>query len=144
MTADPLPPKTAPAAPLGRFVIFLTTLFGGTALVFLFLFNPTDHVFFPRCFFHVWTGLDCPGCGGLRAMHQLLHGHLLAAFQFNPLLISLLPLCLWCFASWTLENFFHKTLPHPFQSARWPWVLAILVVAFGVLRNFPWHAWLGA
>lgn len=143
MTADPPQPKPAPAARLARFVIFLTALLTLAALGGLFLFNPTEHGFFPRCFFNAWTGLDCPGCGGLRAMHQLLHGHLLAAFQFNPLLIALLPLGLWWFASWTLENFFHKTLPQPFQSARWPWVLAILVVAFGVLRNLPWHAWLG-
>ena len=144
MTADPRPPGSAPAVRLARVVIFFTALFTLAALAGLYLFNPTEHGFFPRCFLHAWTGLDCPGCGGLHAMHQLLHGHLLAAFAFNPLLVLLLPLGLWWFVNWTAENYFHRPLPHPFRSARWPWVLAGLVVAFGVLRNFPWHRWLGA
>jgi hypothetical protein len=37
--------------------------------------------------FHALTGLQCPGCGGLRAAHQLLHGHLAAAWQLNPLVV---------------------------------------------------------
>ena len=144
MISDAPQPGPESAVRLARVVLVFTALLVLTALVLLFVFNPTEHGFFPRCFFHAWTGLDCPGCGGLRAMHQLLHGHFVAAFQFNPLLVALLPFGLWWFLGWSLETFLHKKLPNPFHSARWPWVLAILVVAFGVLRNLPWHAWIGA
>ena len=39
----------------------------------LFFFNPAQSGFYPFCVFHRTTGLLCPGCGSLRALHQLLH-----------------------------------------------------------------------
>src|ERR1035438_1340940 len=71
----------------GAVCVLLATL---TALV-LFCFDPRQYHFYPICLFHQTTGLLCPGCGALRAMHQLLHGHLAVAFQFNPMLIVSLP-----------------------------------------------------
>ncbi len=44
--------------------------------IVLFCFDPERCGFYPICIFHQSTGLLCPGCGSLRAMHQLLHGHL--------------------------------------------------------------------
>lgn len=38
------------------------------------------------------TGLECPGCGSQRAIHSLLHLDIGAAFKFNALLVSSLPL----------------------------------------------------
>jgi hypothetical protein len=51
------------------------------ALALLWRFEPQGQIFFPRCTFHQVTGLLCPGCGGLRATHALLHGELLAAWR---------------------------------------------------------------
>ena len=67
----------------------------------LFCFDPSAG-FYPVCLFHQATGLLCPGCGSLRAMHQLLHGHLLAAFEFNPLLLLCLPAAAWYTARYAL------------------------------------------
>lgn len=39
----------------------------------------------PPCLFHWATGWPCPGCGSTRALRQFVHGHLGAAFVFNPL-----------------------------------------------------------
>jgi hypothetical protein len=36
--------------------------------------------------------LPCPGCGSLRAAHQLLHGNLSAAWALNKALLIGLPL----------------------------------------------------
>ena len=58
----------------------------------IFVFDPTRVGIFPPCPLHEFTGLWCPGCGSTRALHQLLHGHLMTAFRLNPLAISLLPL----------------------------------------------------
>ncbi len=34
-------------------------------------------------------------------------------------------------------------LPLPLRSNAWLWTAAVLVVAFGILRNLPWSHWLG-
>ena len=109
--------------------------------VILFRFNPSAHSFYPRCVLKMTTGLECPGCGGLRAMHQLLHGQVAAAFQLNPLLFLMLPLA----AFYGLRQLIYFATGHllaqPFKNPRWLGVFALIVVAFGVLRNFPWRSW---
>ena len=104
--------------------IFLgVALLLGVALVPLYFFNPIEHGFYPKCMLHSLTGLDCPGCGGLRAVHQLLHGHLVRAFQFNPLFICLLPLGAWWFLRWVMQKYFDWAWANPFQNTKWPWLL---------------------
>lgn len=103
----------------------------------LFLFNPAESRFYPRCLFHSLTGLDCPGCGGLRAAHQLLHGNIRAAFGYNPLLVCLLPLAGYFLLRGVLMKVSGRQLPQPFENPNWAWVLAGTVILFGVLRNMP-------
>jgi hypothetical protein len=44
----------------------------------------------PRCLFHDITGRPCVTCGMTRSTIQFFHGHLLAAFQWNPLVFAAL------------------------------------------------------
>jgi hypothetical protein len=37
----------------------------------------------PKCPFKLITGLSCPGCGIQRAIHAILHGHVVEAIQYN-------------------------------------------------------------
>ena len=100
------------------------------------LFDPARR-FFPRCPFHMLTGLDCPGCGSQRAVHSLLHGDVSTAFGYNQLLVVMLPylaVCIW------LEYFGGKH--------RFPWLRRVLLgkeacivllavfILFFVGRNF--------
>ena len=114
------------------------------ALVLLYLFNPVEHGFFPKCVFHSLTGLDCPGCGGLRATHQLLHGNIVGAVQLNPLFVMLLPVGGFFAFRQVFYLLTRRWLPQPFQRAQWAMFLAVVIIAFGVLRNLPWRAWIGA
>jgi len=111
-------------------------------LALLFRFNPTQVPLFPKCAFNAWSGWDCPGCGGQRAVHQLLHGHWLAALRCNALLIGLLPIALWYFVSWLLKACRQRPLPMPLKHHLWPWVLCSLVIVFAVVRNLPGFGWL--
>ena len=107
------------------------------ALYLLYKFPPGSSWFYPRCLFHQLTGWNCPGCGGLRATHHLLHGHFREAFLFNPLLFVLAPWLLWFGVALGWGKVRGEELPHPFRHPAALWVLAILVVVFGILRNLP-------
>src|SRR5260370_36721099 len=80
----------------------VATAIAALAGLILFLFDPNRYPFYPVCAFHKVTGLLCPGCGSLRAMHQLLHRHLAIAFHFNPLLITTLPVLVVYCVVWSL------------------------------------------
>jgi Protein of unknown function (DUF2752) len=91
----------------------------------------------PLCPFNALTGLDCPGCGGTRAVHQLLTGHPGAAVDMNVLAVVALPFVLWAlFASFT-ASFGGPHWPGISLSARWTRVALVLLIAFSVLRNVP-------
>jgi hypothetical protein len=105
-------------------------------LVVLFVFDPGRHAFYPRCLFHVTTGLHCPGCGGLRGLHELLHGHWLAALRLNFLAFGVTPVLVLVALSARLRQ------DRSHRAAIWErpwfaWALAGVVIAFGVLRNLP-------
>lgn len=102
----------------------------------LFWFDPSRFHFYPLCLFHSATGLWCPGCGSLRALHQLLRGHVVAAFHFNPLLLICLPFFLWYAAA--RVNRRRKGLPMAgLVRPLWFWLFLAAAVVFGVMRNLP-------
>jgi len=136
-----VPPKLAAArapASLWPATLLVVLLAAGGAL---FLFNPAEHAFYPRCFFHQATGLHCPGCGGLRAMHQLLHGHFLVALQLNALAVLALPLVGWLFAREHLGRRTSRSMRES-AGARWVWGVVTVMLLFSLLRNLPMFAFL--
>ncbi len=113
-------------------------IWGGVLLAcggLLFFFNPALHGFYPRCAFYQLTGCYCPGCGGLRALHQLLHGHLLTALKSNGLAVLGLPLAAW----WVWRQWAHDGAA---IRARWVWWFVAALLVFGVARNLPGFGWL--
>lgn len=108
----------------------------GVAVV-LFLFNPTQHNFYPRCMLYVTTGIYCPGCGSQRALYQLMHGHLLAALRDNLLLVLALPIAAfyaWPFATRWLAG---KPLPQFYIKPIWIKAALAVTIVFTILRNIP-------
>ena len=83
-------------SPAGRKLLLagLTAALAAETAV-LFFFDPARYAIYPVCPWHALTGWDCPGCGTLRALHQLTHGNLAAAWRLNPLTVALLPVGLW-------------------------------------------------
>ena len=39
------------------------------------------------CLFHLMTGWYCPGCGGTRALAELLKLHIVKSFLYNPMVL---------------------------------------------------------
>ena len=119
---------------------FVSLAMAGTIL---FFFDPAHYDFYPSCFIRSITGLNCPGCGSLRAIHELLHGHVAAAVQLNLLLVLSLPLA--------LSLMIRKAVA--WRSGRaptleikrvWLWTFLALALAFTVVRNLPGFEWLRA
>lgn len=132
-----VPPVIAPPLSLGR----LRWLWAGLGMLalalagMLFAFNPADHSFYPFCVFYRVTGWQCPGCGGLRAAHQLLHGQIANAFQYNPLVVLAAPVVLVLAARRILCG---PGKPRSHRAvARWAWAAFVLLVAFWIVRNLP-------
>jgi hypothetical protein len=105
------------------------------ATVLLFFFAPERYPFYPRCPFHLLTGWQCPGCGGLRAAHRLLHGDVAGAFHYNPLLVLLGPLFAVWFTTYVVHEATGKRTWYPFTRPAWGWSLLAIAVLFGVARN---------
>ena len=117
------------------FWAMLAALAVGT--VMLRLFDPATSGIFPLCPVHSLTGWYCPGCGSLRAIHQLLHGELRAAWALNPLTMILLPFLTYGLASEALLALRGKPLPQPFLRANWIRALCAAILLFGIARNLP-------
>ena len=109
-------------------------------LVTLLIFDPAETSFFPACPFHLITGLHCPGCGSLRAVHQLLHGNILNALDLNPLMVLFLPF-LGCIAisylSFLLTGKYLFSLRFT-NSAKLCKIILWLFLIYWILRNIPY------
>jgi hypothetical protein len=129
--------STSPArARFPAWPVLLAAALAAPAVMVLYVFDPARSGFYPICYFHQLTGWQCPGCGALRAMHQLLHGHLAAAFRFNALLVLGLPPLAWFALASVLPLQRRQPLAACLRPA-WLWCLLAVVVAFGVGRNLP-------
>jgi hypothetical protein len=128
-----------PAAASARERLFATGIIVLTlaALIYLRLFNPATTGLFPPCPFRFLTGLNCPGCGTLRGLHQLLHGHPIAALDLNPLLILGLPFMLYIFLSYALVALRGRGLPKAFIPSPLIWAMFWVIISFWILRNVP-------
>jgi len=110
------------------------TVIGVASLAFL---DPAETTFIPMCPCRLLTGLYCPGCGSLRAIHAMTHLRIDRAFGYNPLLVLFVPLFIWFFAAnlvtacWGPEKI-KFSLPPAFAKS-----LLLIIVAYFVIRNIP-------
>jgi len=113
------------------------TAAGAVGLAFLYAVDPERSHLYPPCPLFFLSGLQCPGCGTARALHQLLHGHLAAAWRFNALVVALLPTAAYALLARGLTAAGSRlSLPVP-RTAGWAWLLLGAALVFGVFRNLP-------
>ncbi len=115
---------------------FLMLFFGSLVLIY-FLFNPSEGFFIP-CPFYYLTGFYCPGCGSQRAVHSLLHGDILGALRFNPLMVLTVPIIVYglgiVLANWVFGTNYRFML---FYSKLFIYGLFGLAILFWIIRNIP-------
>lgn len=85
---------------------------------------------FPPCPFRLVTGWNCPACGGLRMVHDLLHGEFMAALTDNAFLLVGLPVL----ALWMLLR---RRQGRPVFNMAAIAVIAVTTITWTVIRNIP-------
>ncbi|HYN29014.1 MAG TPA: DUF2752 domain-containing protein [Dermatophilaceae bacterium] len=138
--------ETAPASRLGgrwRRLVPPVATTGALALgaTYLARVDPSRPGHYPLCPTFALTGIYCPGCGMLRATHDLLHGDVAGAMGHNPIalpvwLLLLAGLTWWLAARW--RGVAWRWDPPPWL----PYAAFVGVVAFTVARNLPGWTWL--
>jgi hypothetical protein len=110
-------------------------------LYYFYSKNPSDKEnLYVSCTFKNLTGLDCPGCGGQRAVHHLLHFEFGKAIQDNALFIFLIPYLALLFYYEIRRIYFGIPKPRNFfTSNKIIWIFLIALLVFGILRNLPFY-----
>ncbi|MDR1881409.1 MAG: DUF2752 domain-containing protein [Prevotella sp.] len=91
------------------------------------------------CTFKGATGLECPGCGGQRALHFLLHGDIPEALRYNVFFVVAAPFLAY-FYYMAVKVYIlgqKKRLKSFVFSPRFGYTLLIAVILFFILRNIP-------
>jgi Protein of unknown function (DUF2752) len=110
-----------------------SSLLAGAA--YLFFFQPGRTGFFPPCPFRTLTGFNCPGCGTTRGLHELLHGHFLAAFELNPMMVLILPILGYALILYSKSAIDGRPMRQFNLSPGFGWLLTMVIVGFWIFRN---------
>ncbi|KQY64019.1 MULTISPECIES: DUF2752 domain-containing protein [unclassified Nocardioides] len=116
----------------------------GAATLALHLRDPHASGSWGLCPFNFITGLQCPGCGGLRAVNDLTNFDLVGALSSNLVVVLGIPLAVLLWLRWVRDAWVGAPVTGPSQGLSTPVVAVLLgtVLVFGVLRNLPFGAWL--
>ncbi len=120
----------------------------GAALAALLVatLDPNEAGHYPTCPFLALTGMYCPGCGGLRAVHALVHGEVGTALERNPLVVGVAVLVGLVWFGWLLRLLgVRQSWAVPGRGSGSPvavWSALALVLVFAVVRNLPGWTWL--
>ncbi|MFH8975642.1 DUF2752 domain-containing protein [Streptomyces sp. NPDC017890] len=103
--------------------------------------DPGEPGHYPVCPLLRFTGVHCPGCGGLRSAHAFVHGDVLTALHANaPAVLGYLGFAvLW--TVWVVR----VVRGRPVRIDLGPvhlWTLGALLLVFTVVRNLPFGGWL--
>jgi hypothetical protein len=110
-----------------------------TAVGYLAIADPHDRgAVMPHCPIKVASGWDCPSCGGLRAVHDLLHGEVRRALADNLFLVVTSPVLVYLLYQHvrTLRSGERYEIPEGLAYG-----LLVTACAWGVLRNRPGWRW---
>ncbi|MEC3993482.1 DUF2752 domain-containing protein [Actinacidiphila sp. DG2A-62] len=127
----------APAAGLRGAAVPLGVL-GGVVAAFCFVgaVDPNTPGHYPVCPLLHYTGLYCPGCGGLRSAYAVAHGRFGTALGCNALAVAGYALFAVVWAVWCWRSV--RGLPfRPALGRGHRWAIWGLLIGFGVVRNLP-------
>lgn len=139
-TDAPGPRPPGPRAALRRAAVPLGVL-GGVAAAFAYVgsVDPNTPGHYPACPLLYYTGVYCPGCGGLRGAYALVHGHVRTALGCNAVAVAGYAVLAVVWVLWVVRAVRGKPF-EPNVRPAWRWAIGALVLAFTVVRNLPFGA----
>lgn len=117
------------------FLTVAATLVVVVTVIMIYTYLDPNMIWMPKCPVKMLTGYDCPGCGSQRALHAILNGDFIGAWNFNPALIVSIPIILiLVLAQFKRERFpqFYRATRHPFV----PIFILVSIILWTVFRNF--------
>ncbi|WP_432084391.1 DUF2752 domain-containing protein [Streptomyces sp. WAC 04229] len=141
-TAQPTPTSAVPKGRAARLAVPAAVLAAvAGAFAYVGAVDPNEPGHYPVCPLLRFTGVLCPGCGGLRSAHAFVHGDLPAALQANATAVLgyLGFVVLW--TVWVIR----AARGRPLRVELGPvhlWALGTLLLVFTVVRNLPFGGWL--
>ncbi|MGW6566238.1 DUF2752 domain-containing protein [Streptomyces sp. NPDC054975] len=111
---------------------------GGVVAAFAYVgaVDPNEPGHYPVCPLLRFTGLYCPGCGGLRSAHAFVHGELGTAFGANALAVVGYGLFAVVMAVWLIRAVRGVPMRVAISPAWW-WGIGAVLALFTVVRNLP-------
>ncbi|MFB7375571.1 DUF2752 domain-containing protein [Streptomyces sp. NPDC056222] len=134
------PPSTsAPASrPLARRLVAPVGVLVGVGAAFAYVgsVDPNEPGHYPVCPLLRFTGIYCPGCGGLRSAHAFVHGELGAALGANALAVVGYGIFAAVMVLWLIRAV--RGVPMRLAIAPvWWWGIGAVLAVFTVVRNLP-------
>jgi hypothetical protein len=123
------------AAPAGLFAAV------AGAFAYVGTVDPNQPGHYPPCPLYRYTGLYCPGCGGLRCAHAFVHGDLTAVFQDNAVAVAGFFAAAVLWTVWVVR----AVRGRPARMEPGPgrlWLIGTAVALFTLVRNLPFGGWL--
>jgi Protein of unknown function (DUF2752) len=113
---------------------FLWAVIAMTITAFYFFWNPAENSLLPSCPFKNLTNFYCPGCGGQRAFHAMLHGEFIEAFHDNLLIFIVIPVA---FYKIILQMNGSTSKDVFILNNKKIWIFLSLLSLFTLIRNIP-------
>ncbi|MGP4042762.1 DUF2752 domain-containing protein [Streptomyces sp. 2A115] len=103
--------------------------------------DPNEPGHYPVCPLFQYTGVYCPGCGGLRSAHAFVHGDFTAALGANAVAVLGYLVFAGVWTVWLVRSLQGRPLRIDLRPSL-QWGLGALLLVFTVVRNLPFGGWL--
>ncbi|MFI6859264.1 DUF2752 domain-containing protein [Streptomyces sp. NPDC050421] len=131
------PPAPVPVSRLRRIATPAAVLAGVVgAFAYVGSVDPNEPGHYPVCPLLRFTGIYCPGCGGLRSAHAFAHGDIVAALGANALAVVGYVAFAALWALWAVRAATGRPLRIDLKPVHW-WGIGAVMLIFSVVRNLP-------
>ncbi|MEV4917990.1 DUF2752 domain-containing protein [Streptomyces tirandamycinicus] len=131
------PPPHRPPPPYRRLAAPLAAMAAvAGAFAYVGAVDPNEPGHYPVCPLLRFTGIYCPGCGGLRSAHAFVHGELGTALGANALAVAGFLLFAVFWAVWIVRAAAAKPVRITLGPGWW-WGLGVILAVFTIVRNLP-------